>query len=348
MTTSQFRATSPLDAAAITDFLERVFGIEPGLPVVDPRQLQWKCWEARPDWPGSRGYVITAETGILAHGCVVPLWCQCEDRRLRVINWIDWAADPKSVGSGVTLIKRVGRLVDAVLIVGGSETAQKILPVLGFKVCGQATGFVRPLRPLRRLAGQEPTWRLGAQFARSALWSWQAPRARVPGWEVRRIEPGELASAEIPWPKPAPGAAVFERTAELMRYYLRCPVAPMELYAVAKEGSVRGYFLLASAPAQARIVDFWTDSGDRRDWQALVQLAVLQARQNRSIAEVVSMASDAVTIQSLLDCGFHARGSAPIRLLACGGSALPNGPIRFQMLDGDAAYAHIGRPKFWA
>ncbi len=346
--TSQFRTTSPPDAAAITAFLERVFEMEPGLPVVDPRQLQWKCWEERPDWPGSRGYVMTAETGIVAHACAVPLSLRCEDRRLRVVRLIDWAADPKAVGSGAILMKRVGRLADAVMAVGGSEITQKILPVLGFKVCGQATSFVRPLRPLRRLAGQKLTWRLGAQFARSALWSWQAPRVRAPGWEARRIAPDELASVDIPWPKPGPGSAVFERTPGLMRYYLRCPAAPMEFYAVAKQGRLRGYFLLAAAPAQARIADLWVDSADRADWEALVHLAVRQAGRNRAFAEVVSVASDAVTRQSLLACGFHARGSEPMCLLACGGSALPSGPIRYQMIDSDAAYMHRGRNEFWA
>lgn len=346
---SQFRSTTPQDAAAVAAFLQRVFGMDPGHPTVEPGHMYWKCWENRADWPGSRGYVMTKESEIVAHGSVVPLSCRCGDRRLKVIHLIDWAAEPKSVGSGVTLLKRIGQSVDAILVVGGSESTQKILPALGFKTCGQVTRYARPLRPLRRLAGQtNPTWRLGAQFARSLLWSWRAPAERVQGWEVCRIAPDQLVSAAIPWPKPGPKTAVFERTAEMMSYYLRCPATPMELYAVAKEGSVRGYFLTAFAPAQARVVDFWIDSGDRGDWRALVQLAVRQARQNHGVAEVVSVGSDPFTMQSLVDCGFHARGSDAMRMLACGGNALPETAIRFQMLDSDAAYLHNGGAEFWA
>ena len=83
----------------------------------------------------------------------------------------------------------------------------------------------------------------------------------------------------------------------------------MELYSVAKEGVCRGYFLLAHAPGQTRIADFYVDSEGREDWRALVELAVLEAKRNRMAAEVVAMGSDSVTRQTLLDCGFHARGN---------------------------------------
>jgi hypothetical protein len=106
--------------------------------------------------------------------------------------------------------------------------------------------------------------------------------------------------------------------------------------------------MLAFAPAQARIVDMWIDSADRGDWRTLVQLAVRKAEENPSVAEVVSMASDPVSSQTLLDSGFHARGSSPLRLLACNKSKLPDMPICFRMLDSDAAYWHNNTNECWA
>ena len=160
--------------------------------------------------------------------------------------------------------------------------------------------------------------------------------------------PDDVASSAVLWPKPVSGAMIFERDPETIAYSLRCPAAPMEFYAAAKEGSVRGYFMLAFAPAQARIVDLWIDSADRGDWRALVQLAVREAERNPSAAEVVSTASDPVRSQAFLDCGFLSRGSVPLRLLACGKTEISNAPVSFQMLDSDAAYLHNGESDFWA
>jgi len=344
---SQFRATSPQDAGAVSAFLQRVFKMGPGDPVIDPRHLHWKCWEERADWPGSRGYVITDQDELIAHGTVVPLTLRSGGAQFRMAHLTDWAAGSKSVGSGVALLKHIGRFVDAILVAGGSDMTQKILPALGFKLCGEATRFAKPLRPLRRLAGRKLTLRRCAQSARGLLWKWQAPWERLRGWEARRVAPDDLAGSAIPWPKSGAGSTLFERTPELIGYYLRCPATPMEFHAAAKEGATRGYFMLAFAPGQARIVDLWTDSADGRDWRALVQLAVRQAEQNRSVVEVVSMASDPAASEALLGCGFHARGSWPLRVLACSKRELPGGPIGFRMLDSDAAYLLNGREELW-
>jgi hypothetical protein len=343
-----FRDTSPQDAPAVAAFLQRIFELAPGDPLVDPRHLRWKCWEPRPDWPGSRGYLLASQDRIVAHGIAVPLLCLDSRRRLRMFHLTDWAADPQSVGSGVILLKRIATMVDAVVVAGGSEIAQRVLPALGFTVCGEITRFARPLRPLRRLKGQKFSLRAGAQAARGLLWSWQAPPARTRGWAASRIAPEQLASAAIPWPRPAQGAAIFERTAEMVAHFLKCPAAQMELYSVAQDGLSRGYFLLAYAPGQARIADFYSCGEDRESWRILIELAVAQARRNPAVAEVVAIGSDPITRQALVDCGFHARGSYPLRLLPARGIEFPSLPVRLHRIDSDAAYLHGGKPEYWA
>lgn len=348
MSKLQFRATSPQDAHAVSAFLQRIFGMSPEHPTIEPRHLHWKCWEERADWPGSRGYIMANQDEIAAHATVVPLSCRSGELRFRMVHLIDWAAERTAVGSGVALLKRIGQFADAIVAVGGSDMTQAIMPALGFKLFGQVERFARPLRPLRRLAGQKLTWRSAGQFGRSLAWAWQSPSARVDGWEARRVMPEDLAASVIPWPDPGQGTMLFERTPDLIGYCLRCPGTPMEFHVVAKERAVRGYFMLAFAPAQARIVDLWIDSAEPEEWRVLIQLAVRQAEQNQSVAEVVSMASDPVSSQAFLDCGFHARASSPLRLLACNKRELPNIPICFRMLDSDAAYLHNNRNEFWA
>ena len=115
------------------------------------------------------------EGALVVHGTVVLLSCLSGKRRLKMVHLIDWAADPKSIGSGVSLLRNILKMVDAVLVVEGSEMTQKVLPALGFETRGEVVRFARPLRPLRRLSGQKPSLRGGAQFARSLLRSPQAP-----------------------------------------------------------------------------------------------------------------------------------------------------------------------------
>lgn len=345
---SQFQETCPQDAPAVAAFLERTLDLGPEFPLIAPRHLHWKCWEKRADWPGSRGYVMIREGAIAAHVIVVPLSCMVGQKRLRMIHPIDWAADPASIGSGVNLLKQITQLADAVLVVGGSEAAQKVLAAVGFKTCGEVTKFARPLRPLRRVAGQKPSLRSGAQFARSLLWSLQAPPLRPEGWVASRVVPEQLVSQAVHWPRPELGTAIFERTEDTVAYFLKCPVVAIELYSVAKDGVPRGYFLLAHAPGQTRIVDFYVDSEDREAWRAVVEVAVFEAKRNPMAAEVVSIGSDSVTRQALLDCGFHARGNFSMRILPGKGVDLPTQPIRFHMMDNDYAYLHRNQNAYWA
>jgi hypothetical protein len=346
--TSQFRSTSPEDSPAVATFLQRIFNIDPSLPVIAPGNLYWKNWEERSDWAGSRGYVITKKSAIVAHVTLVPLSCVAGQHRLKMIHPIDWAADPTSFASGSFLLAQVAQMVDAVVALGGSETAEKVLEALGFKTCGEVTKFARPLRPLRRLVGQTLRLNSRAQFARSLFWSLQAPSVQTQGWIASRVAPQQLGSQTVPWPRAGGGSVVFERTENSIAYFLKCPATAMELYSVAQEGSCRGYFLLAHAPGQTRIVDFYVDGESRESWRTLIQLAVVVAKRNPTAAEVVSVGSDSITRQALIDCGFHPRGDYALRLLPGKGVELPAGTIRFHMIDSDAAYLHTNQNLYWA
>jgi hypothetical protein len=112
----------------------------------------------------------------------------------------------------------------------------------------------------------------------------------------------------------------------------------MVLHALEKDGKRRGYFLLAFAAEQARLVDCWVDSEDPGDWRAMVNCAVQVALQTPGIAEIVTLASDPLLSQCALESGFRAKWTEAVHILpkAEGASILTN--LRFQMLDSDAAY----------
>lgn len=342
----QFRSTSPEDATAVSALLQKTFGMAPENPSVEPGIIRWKYWDEWSDWPESRGYVLTQNDEIVAHGAVVPLTCLWEDRRIRVVRVIDWCAREKPAGSGVVLLKRIGQMADAVMAVGGTAMTLKIFSALGAKKLGMCRNYALPLRPLRRLLDERSTdWRAGARFARGLLWSLRAPSSGPAGWDARRVKADQLGSIAFPRPTPVPGMAVFERSTASLSYYLRCPSIPFELYAVRKNGEPRGYFLLGIAGRQVRLVESWVNSSDAADWRALHQLAVQEARRHPEAMEFATMCSDPVTRESLEWCGFHNRGGSELYLLDSGKRRLPDGNLRVQMLEGDAAYLHGG---LWA
>jgi hypothetical protein len=338
------RASSPADASAIAAILSEA-GLSPNM---EPQQLHWKYWQERTDWPDPRSYVITKGSDIIAHAGIVPGTSTWGTRRAKLIHLIDWAARPAEIGAGVMLMKHVSRLCDAIFSIAGSAQTLQILPRVGFRSWGSVNGYVRTLHPLRLLRSAENSgWRLLPRFVRSVLWTVTAPWRFSGDWQVRRISANEARSLARVLPASTREMTVIERSEGLFNHALMCPIAPMELYAVERAGRLRGYFMLAFVPAQARLADCWMDSGDPADWRALVQCAVRQAKRTPGVAELVAWANDPTLSRALLDCGFHERCVHPLQLLP-NGSGAPTGILRVQMLDNDAAYFHKSCPNLWA
>lgn len=317
-------------------------------PHTDPEHLRWKYWQERSDWPGPRSFVLTDGRDLLAHGALMPGTLRSGPTRERVIHMIDWAARREALGAGVLLMKHVGRQADFLLGIGGTEHTRRIMPLIGYRSCGQVVAYVRSLSP-RRLLGTPsgPPWKLAPRFVRSMLWSSSAPRAAIGDWQTRPIKAEAVEQICAVLPAAVPGLAVLERSPELFRHALACPIAPFELYGLERAGRTRGYFALSCGSGQARLVDLWMDSNDLADWRALVHSAVRQARA-RPVAELAAWSSDARLSQVLRDCGFHARFTLPIYLRGSASSVFPEQGLRVQMLDNDAFYLYDTRHPLWA
>lgn len=340
------RPSTPRDGPEIVALMR-----EAGLyPSTDPEHVFWKYWLKRDEWHNPRSYVLTDGARLLAHVAIVPTACRSESGRFRIASVVDWAARSRELGAGARLMKYVGTLTDALLGIHPNPTASKVMQLIGYKPYGAVTGYVRtlfPLRMLRRPVGAN--WRLLPRFARSTAWSLTAPQPAPNGWRTRPIGAEQVDQIASVLPKSRHGVAVLERGPPQLRYMLDCPTVPMKLYAVEHERQLRGYFILAFVPGQARLADYWIDSVDPCEWRALIQCAVAQAKQDDDVAELATWASDAMLAQCLEDCGFHARFAAPIYLRADGPSWIGTSALRVQMLDSDAAYLkHGDRRVLWA
>jgi hypothetical protein len=334
---TEFRPSTPVDGPEIAALL-----LEAGLfSNMEPAQQIWKYWQERTDWPEARSFVMSRGGEIIAHAGIIPGSYASATGRDRIGHVIDWAARPGFTGAGMSLMKYVARLTGALLAVGGSEQTLKILPHLGFEPRGSVTGYVRTLRPARLLSGSGKfSWRLLPRFARSSLWTWAATLDHGRDWEVRRVSPNEVDLTSKVLPVPVGDTAVLERSEAMFRYMLMCPIAPMELYVIQKTGRVRGYFLLAFARSQARLVDCWVASENPFDWRDLMQCAIREAMLHTHAAELVTWTGDPTLSGCLLRCGFHARNTYIVQSLAGRTSHILAGNVRVQMLDNDAAYLH--------
>lgn len=344
---SLFRPSSPDDAGAISRLMQQVFGLKPDHPSLGADQMAWKYWRDYPEWNGSRGFVMERDGDILAHGSVIPLRCSWAGGSVKLVELIDWVAQPKATGAGIALLKRVAQTAEGMFIAGGFEMAQKILPGLGFRECASETYFALPLRPLARLrADSLNSWRPLARFARNTLWKYRAASAVSAGWRIRRIAAADLANAKFPLPQSSgTDAAVFERSVRQIAYLMQCPVTPVEFFLVERHGAACGYFILTLAWGQCRIADAWLDSKCADDWQTLYQLAARAAKAHRSAVELVTVAGDKIAAQGLKQAGFQPRGQIPLRVWAPK-AQLP-AAIRYQMIDNDAAYLHHGTTELW-
>jgi hypothetical protein len=344
---SQFRPTRPEDAGAVSQFMQRVFGMKPGNPSLALPQMHWKYWREHPEWEGSRGYALERDGQIVAHGSVVPLTCAWDGRRLKMVDLIDWAALPGNPGAGISLLKNVSKRVDGVFIAGGTQMAQKVFQSLGFRECAPAAFYALPLRPFARLLqDQGPMWKRAARLARNFLWKADSLGFVKGGWNARRLAADDVVRQQFPLPRGRAQAAIFERSAAGIAFLLDCPQSPAEFYLVEKDNSVAGYFVLTRALAQCRIAEAWVEPGLPEDWQTLYQLAIQRASQRRELHEIVAVVTnDAAAREGLRRCGFRPRGQTPLRFSISGGSYPTD--IRYQMVDNDNAWLHDGETPYW-
>jgi hypothetical protein len=342
---TRYRASTPADGPAIAALLS-----EAGLFAnMDPAHQFWKYWQPRGDWPEARSFVMTRGDEIVAHAGIVPGSCLAGGGRVRIGHVIDWACSARFTGGGMSLMKHMCRLNGALLAVGGSEQTLKLLPPLGFKPQGRVTGFSRALHPARLLrTGGTFDWKRLPRFARSSLWRWFATLDHGRDLEVRPVSADEVDLLAKVLPVPRGAMAVLERSTDMFRYMLSCPIALMQLYVTQSAGVVRGYFLLAFTDTQARLVDCWVASENPLDWRDLMQCAVRQAMLHPQAAELVTWNDNPAASAAMRRCGFHARNNYIVQSLGGGSRGNLAGNIRVQMLDNDAAYLHHpGHDGLW-
>lgn len=313
MSAAEFRPSTPADASAITELCRRVLHIEEANPLFQPSVLHWKYWQPWPIGSSARSYVIMRGGELLAHIAAVPVRYRLGNAEFTLLHPLDWAARPDVIGVGATLLQKLAKVADGVLVVGGSSMTQRMLGPLGY----------RRLADVHRYAATPNAEAFGALEVRAA---------------VEHGAPPELGGIFEP-------QLVAERSAALYRAWRECPAARTQGYVVLDHGDLLGGFLLAQTPGQARLIDLWCTAADASDWARVIGAARSEAARLPGAVEVVSLANTPLEQQALASAGFRECGRLPMAVRC---SLLPQGSgLRFQMMDGDAAYLQHGKAESW-
>jgi hypothetical protein len=332
----EFRPTAPGDAAALSDFLRRMFQSRADAAFLARPHMGWKYWSARPHWNGSRSFAASRRGAIVAHAAVWPVRVTVPGHVIPAVHLIDWAADPEYPGAGVWLLRQIGTRARLMMATGGSEMTRRILPALGFRPHGEICWFARPVRPLRQaLTTAEKDCKLPARFLRNTVWRFSVPLSMPRGWGAHALAPEDVPEAL--WPQPSSATAVAERDPGLYRYLVQSPFVRHAMFGLEKRSALVGYFCLAFAPHVARIADLWLPSSDVEDWCAAFRTATVVAAREKEVNEVSAWATTAVGKEALSRAGFRLRDCSTMSVF--GDATLLEGrTLHLQMLDSDAGF----------
>ncbi len=338
-----FRATTPIDVERLAAFLRRAFGMPEGAPQFDLDSLLWKYWFPRDDWHGSRSYVLEKDGQIEAHCALLPVTYRSTHGRAVAAHFIDWAADPRSMGAGVRVLRKVATLTEMLCAVGGSEDTRKILPLIGFRPAGEMALFACPVRPLRQaVTHQYRNWKLPLRLIRNALWSRSALGGGAPGWSFEPTTPDRVPPDL--WSPPPTERAVRERSPSLYPYYLACPSHRFRLFLISHQGRPAGCCLIGFYRGQARIADLWLQDESPESYEDAYRVTLLASMTDPSVAEVVASTSDPSQQKALSRSGFREFRRDPIVTLPHRG--LPAHGLDCQMLDNDSTFLATESPAY--
>jgi len=342
---AEFRATTPADAGAIAAFLGRVFEARQGEPIVDPGMMEWKYWKERPDWQGSRSFVLERGGSIVAHGAAWPAKILSAEE-IPCFFLIDWAASSDFPGAGVSIMKHMAQRVPVNFVYGGTEIARKMRFAMGYRPRNDVQTLALPLRPLRQiLTSHRWNWKTPARLARNLLWSRRKPVLANP-WRAQPVDPLKIGGSSVRWPGRNSHRLTLERNPELFEYLSDCPVAPGAFCLAMRGSEPAGYFCLTFPPGQARIADAWIASSRIEDWIQCYALAVEQACARPGVNEVTAAAASEIALTALGKCGFRIRARDAVQLYDPQKHVPPDLPLDVQLIDGDAAFRNSAGPDY--
>jgi len=325
------------DLDAVAGLLMEVFNAPIDAPFINRKVLRWKYLDAGPQWQGSRSYALRKADKIHAHCAVWPLNLQFGDKKeVTCLAYIDWANRSDLPGAGFMLKKKLMKLSQTSIVVGGSAETREIVPKLGFAHVADIESFARVVRPWKQYRSRpaEPLLKGMARLIRNTSWGLTSISKTNKNWSVRRVESFSSGfdfnySSEHPTPW---------RDANYLNFWLQCPAAAVTGFELINDGTRVGYFLLSRVGGQTRIADIRPNSDDPTHWKIAYSLAAETAANDPETCEILASASTPLVRDSLKGSNFYSRGNVPLFLYDPQQLLKDQPPMFWNLIDGDAAY----------
>jgi hypothetical protein len=324
------------DIEALAAFLTKHFKMSSDVPQWERAKLQWKYFEARPDWDGARSYVLQSGNRWLAHAGVCPAVLECGAQKIRTIQLLDWVS--ASPGAGAEIFRRFYPQIDALLSNGGSGGARRTYEALGHTVLSSVDYFMRPLKPWGLFRTRVSKGWAGAlaRLARNAAVASVPLYSPEVGWKSERLPIFLRSHQALCGGIRALPFWQAERSPELGNYFLKCPLAKMSAYQ-AGNSSVQGYFILADLGTEIRLVDVRISSDRPEHWASMVSSATREAARS-SAAIMTTFASFPLMKRALQANRFRWFQADPLYLYDPKGLLPKDASLHITPCDGDQAY----------
>jgi hypothetical protein len=334
----QLRAMEDDDVETVSSFLLRI-NRRCVSPNFTAEALRWKYLQPRPEWEGSRAFVLRKAGVPVAFGGILPTILRLPDGKgLNSATLIDWAGDHSTPGAGIIVMNNVSQMAGPIFIISGSDDALRVLPNIGFRRLPSITAYSRWVRPYLEFAKRPKKAR---SFLRVAHGTYCALRFRPrehSEWEAKPVT--QFDEVVIPFlnREPATSACVPLRQIDTLNYVLRCPIVKTTGFLLQRKGFTAGYFLSATVGWECRLLDISIDSDEQSDWNSACSVAVSTIAREPEVGRIFAWAFAPRLRAALIVNGFWLQSRKSLMLRDPARSLSQEPQINLQMLDGEAAF----------
>jgi hypothetical protein len=269
-----------------------------------------------------RALVIADGPSIVGHvGCTVSPFTDGR-QSLRIVHPANWAVDPayKAGVLAVRLLMEIGSGADLVMIIGGSEDTQRIVPKIGFEERLHVGLYVKVLRPLRYIRASDPQHTPPRNAARLG-WYWlrRLPGLAAGGRQAAngRYQWRDMTGQQAPCRPLSPSVMRNALDPAFLAWIKLCPQGSVHLLGVYRESELVGHASVLLLSRDSRVwanvmgADVWTD--DESAWCAVLE-AVEQFLTRKQVTHVNAVGCYQPWCDALLRHGYVRLGRSPVRM----------------------------------
>jgi len=332
------RPAEQKDLPALSKFLVRVYHFDPLDPHANPQFLEWKYLHPRTGWEGSRSYLLEKNGEIAAHCGLCPIvFCPPDEKNVKSLTMMDWAADPSLPGVGVMLLRKLMELAPTSFIVGGATSTRRIVPRIRFRNLGEAVTYAAWVRPWSEFRLRSLTRRSTLRLLHGLSHPVRNRDLVSSGWKFLPVDRFDdsvspiLRNVKWSW-------TFCQRNLADLNYLLQCPSVRMRGFLLKRHGEVFGYFVLGISEWEAKLLDLTVNSSDQNDWNLACAAVTRAAQLDPAVCRVRILSTVPIMKRALAWNGYWCQYKEPIALYDPSdlmGNALP---VSLQLFDGDSGY----------